>query len=91
MKMVETSLDTVKVFDTLVNGKRGKLHFDVMTTDEATALRLAKQHLATIGEADATVTAKECQFCHSEPLVFFSVEQQRQIKEQGGFIVNLPA
>jgi heterodisulfide reductase subunit B len=91
MKMVETSLDTVKVFDTLVNGKRGKLHFDVMTTDEATALRLAKQHLVTIGEADATVTAKECQFCHSEPLVFFSVEQQRQIKEQGGFIVNLPA
>jgi heterodisulfide reductase subunit B len=91
MKMVETSLDTVKVFDTLVNGKRGKLHFDVMTTDEATALRLAKQHLATIGEADATVTAKECQLCHSEPLVFFSVEQQRQIKEQGGFIVNLPA
>jgi heterodisulfide reductase subunit B len=81
----------VKVFDTLVNGKRGKLHFDVMTTDEATALRLAKQHLVTIGEADATVTAKECQFCHSEPLVFFSVEQQRQIKEQGGFIVNLPA
>jgi heterodisulfide reductase subunit B len=91
MKMVETSLDTVKVFDTLVNGKRGKLHFDVMTTDEATALRLAKQHLVTIGEADATVAAKECQFCHSEPLVFFSVEQQRQIKEQGGFIVNLPA
>jgi hypothetical protein len=49
------------------------------------------QPFATIGEADATVTAKECQFCHSEPLVFFSVEQQRQIKEQGGFIVNLPA
>jgi heterodisulfide reductase subunit B len=91
MKMVETSLDTVKVFDTWVNGKQGRLHFDVMTTDEATALRLAKQHLVTIGEADATVTAKECQFCHSEPLVFFSVEQQRQIKEQGGFIVNLPA
>ena len=89
--MAETSLDTVKVFDTWVNGKQGKLHFDVMTTDEATALRLAKQHLATIGEADATVTAKECQFCHSEPLVFFSVEQQRQLKEHGGFIVNLSA
>ena len=78
--MAETSLDTVKVFDTWVNGQHGKLHFDVTAMDEATALRLAKQHLATIGEADIAVTAKECQFCHSEPLVFFSVEQQRQSK-----------
>jgi hypothetical protein len=60
MTMAETSLDTVKVFDTWVNGKQGKLHFDVMATDETTALRLAKQHLATIGEADTAVTAKEC-------------------------------
>lgn len=89
--MAETSIDTVKVFDTWVNGKQGKLHFDVMTTDEATALALAKQYLETIGEADATVTTKECQFCHSEPVVFFSAEQQRQLKERGGFIVNLPA
>lgn len=43
--MTETSTDTVKVFDTWVNGKQGRLHFDVMTTDEATALKLAKQHL----------------------------------------------
>ena len=43
--MAETSLDTVKVFDTWVNGKQGKLHFDVMTTDEATALRLAKHNI----------------------------------------------
>jgi len=89
--MTETSLDTVKVFDTWVKGKQGTIHFDVMTTDEATALALAKQHLATIGEADATVTTNECQFCHSEPIVFFSAEQQRQLKEHGGFIVSLPA
>ena len=37
--MAETPIDTVKVFDTWVTGKRGKLHFDVMTTDEATALQ----------------------------------------------------
>ncbi len=83
--------DTVKVFDTWVNGKNGKIHFDVMTTDQDTALRLAQQYLVTIGEAVAQVTVKECQFCHSEPLVFFSVEQQRQFREQGGFIVELPA
>lgn len=88
--MAETSTDTVKVFDTWVNGKQGRLHFDVMTTDEATALKLAKQHLENIGEAGASVTTKECQFCHSEPLAFFSVEQQRQLKLHGGFIVNLP-
>jgi hypothetical protein len=89
--MAETSTDTVKVFDTWVNGKQGRLHFDVMTTDEATALTLAKQYLENIGEAAALVTTKKCQFCHSEPLAFFSPEQQRQLKEHGGFIVTLPA
>ncbi|MER3425247.1 MAG: DUF2024 domain-containing protein [Nitrospiraceae bacterium] len=83
--------DTVKVFDTWVQGKQGTLHFDVMTTDQETALRLAKDYLASIGEAEATITTEECQFCHSEPLVFFSAEQQRQFNERGGFIVKLPA
>lgn len=89
--MTDAPIDTVKVFDTWVTGKRGTLHFDVMTTDEATALKLAKRHLESIGETDAAVTTNECQFCHSEPVVFFSVEQQRQLKEHGGFIVQLPA
>lgn len=89
--MTETSADTVKVFDTWVNGKQGRLHFDVMTTDEVTALKLAKQHLDSIGEVGASITTKECQFCHSEPLAFFSAEQQQQLKEHGGFIVSLPA
>ena len=88
--MADTPIDTVKVFDTWVTGKQGRLHFDVMSTDEATALKLAKQHLQSLGETDAAVTTKECQFCHSEPVVFFSVEQQRQLREHGGFIVNLP-
>ncbi|HXX75559.1 MAG TPA: DUF2024 family protein [Nitrospiraceae bacterium] len=89
--MADARSDTVHVYDTWVKGKKGLLHFDVMTTDEATALTLAKQYLASIGEADVPVTLKECQFCHSEPLVMFSAEQQRQFREQGGFIVSLPA
>lgn len=89
--MAKPTADTVKVFDTWVNGKRGRLHFDVMTTDEETALRLAKEYLSKIGEPDATITARECQFCHNEPLVMFSAEQQKQFAEQGGFIVVLPA
>ncbi len=83
--------DTVKVFDTWINGNKGTIHFDVMTTDQDTALRLARQYLVSIGEPTAQVTVKECQFCHNEPLVFFSAEQQRQFREQGGFILELPA
>jgi hypothetical protein len=83
--------DTVHVYDTWVRGKKGLLHFDVMTMDEATALKLAQQYLNGLGEHDVTVTLKECQFCHSEPLVMFSAEQQKQFKEHGGFILPLPA
>ena len=88
--MERPSPDTVHVFDIWVDGKREKLHFDVMTTDEATALRLAKEYLVSIGEPDATITTEECQFCHSEPLVFFSAQQQREFRERGGFILPLP-
>lgn len=83
-------MDIVHVYDTWVKGKKGKLHFDVMTTQEK-ALTLAKKHLVEIGEPDAVITLKECQFCHSEPLVMFSEAQQKQFREQGGFIITLPA
>ena len=83
--------DTVHVYDTWVRGKTGLLHFDVITTNEATALTLAKRYLQSLGESEATVTLKECQFCHSEPLVMFSAERQEQFKEHGGFILPLPA
>ena len=83
--------DTVHVYDTWVKGRNGTIHFDVMTTDEATALKLARSYLASIGEAGATNTTKECQFCHSDPLVMFTSEQQKQFREQGGFILPLPA
>jgi heterodisulfide reductase subunit B len=82
--------DTVHVYDTWVRGGKGTLHFDVMTSDQDTALKLAKQYLANIGEGEAVITVNECRFCHSEPLVFFSADQQKQFREQGGFIVNLP-
>ena len=83
--------DTIRVYDTWVIGQKGRIHFDVMTTDEATALKLAKEYLVSIGEPDATITTKECQFCHSEPLFLFSADQQKEVKEKGGFIVPMPA
>lgn len=85
------SSDTVHVFDTWVDGARGKIHFDVMTTDQETALHLANAYLAGIGEPTAEITVKECRFCHMEPRVFFSAAQQRQFRERGGFILELPA
>ena len=84
-------MDTVRVYDTWVHGKKGRLDFDVMTTDEEKAIALANQYLAGSGESSASVTLKECQFCHTEPLAMFSEAQQRQFREQGGFIVTLPA
>lgn len=89
--MADRQADTVHVFDTRVRGRTGLLHFDVMTTDEATALKLAARYLDGLGERDVTVTLEECRFCHSEPLVMFSAEQQKQFREQGGFILPLPA
>lgn len=89
--MAGVQSDTVHVYDTRVKGRKGLLHFDVMTTDETTALNLAKRYLDSLGEQDVTVTLKECQFCHSEPLVMFSVEQQKQFREEGGFILPLSA
>lgn len=85
------SSDTIHVYDTWVTGRKDRTHFDVMTTDETTALKLAKEYLASIGEPDVPVTINECRFGHSEPLVMFSSEQQTQVREKGGFIVPVPA
>lgn len=84
-------MDTVKVFDTRVKAPSQTLHFDVMTRDEATALRLANEYVAIRGLAAVSVTAQECRFCHAEPLIMFSDQQQREFHELGGFIVPLSA
>jgi hypothetical protein len=80
---------TIRVFDTqvIVPGKR--VHFDVMTTDQATAIRLAKEYLAELGYPNTAVTARECQFCHPEPLALFTAQQQKEFFEKGGFIVPI--
>ena len=82
-------MDTVKVFDTWVKASGRMLHFDVMTSDEGTALRLANEYVASQGHTATSVTAQECRFCHAEPLVLFTEHQQRQFHESGGFIVPL--
>lgn len=82
-------MDTVKVFDTWVKASGRMLHFDVMTTDEATALKLANDYVASQGHTAVSVTARECRYCHAEPLAMFDEHQQRQFMKEGGFIVPL--
>jgi len=88
---MEVLMSTVRVFDTWVKASGRMLHFDVMTNDEATALRLANEYVASQGHTAVSVTAQECRFCHAEPLVMFSEHQQRLFHESGGFIVPLTA
>lgn len=84
-------MDTVKVFDTWVESNGKMLHFDVMTIDEATALKLAHAYVASLGYQAVVVTAEECQFCHQEPLVMFTEQQKQDFRTTGGFIVPLQA
>ena len=84
-------MHTVHVFDTWVTTSDHTLHFDVMTADHATALRLANAYVAAQGHTTVSVTAEECRFCHAEPLDLFSEQQQREFREAGGFIVPLSA
>lgn len=85
----ESGMDVLKVFDTWVEVPGKTLHFDVMTGDETTALRLANEYMAAQGYEAVAVTAEECRFCHQEPLVMFTEQQQTEFRRSGGFIVPL--
>ena len=55
----------IHVYDTYVEAKDGRImHFDVYSgvRDDAKAVEQAKQWLEEIGEGDAVITSKECQF-----------------------------
>lgn len=84
-------MDSVKVFDTWVEAGEKMLHFDVMTTNESTAVKLANEYVIALGHTAVKVTAQECRFCHEEPLVMFTDKQQSDFSKTGGFIVPLPA
>ncbi|GDX60733.1 MAG: DUF2024 family protein [Nitrosospira sp.] len=59
----------IHVYDTYVKAQDGHtMHFDVFTEvkDDQKAVEYAKQWLISIGETDATISSKECKFCHSQ-------------------------
>ena len=79
----------VYVYDTYVEAKDGRtMHFDVFSgvRDDAKAVEQAKQWLEEIGEGDAVITSKECQFCHSQGA---PPQVENEIKEKGFYIYKM--
>lgn len=79
----------IHVYDTYVKAKDGHImHFDVFTAvkDDQKAVDYAKEWLASIDEADATVTSKECSFCHSQSAPPNVVEE---IEKNGYYIYKM--
>ncbi|WP_349431261.1 DUF2024 family protein [Methylomarinum sp. Ch1-1] len=79
----------IHVYDTYVKAGDGHImHFDVFTAekDDQKAILHAKKWLASIGEAKAEVSSKECQFCHSQQAPDDVLDS---IKQQGYFIYQL--
>ncbi len=77
------------VFDTYAKTAQGRImHFDVVMDekDQTKALHYAKEWLASIGFADATVTQENCMFCHSAEA---PPELKAQIDRQGYGIYKL--
>lgn len=60
----------IHVFDTYIKSKDGKtMHFDIITSgkkDLKQALEYGRKWLESIGEGNAKLTGKECEFCHSQ-------------------------
>lgn len=79
----------IHVYDTYVKARDNHvMHFDVFTAhkDGEQAIQYAKQWLASIGEADAMVSSKECRFCHSQHAPADVIDS---INRQGYFIYKM--
>ena len=77
------------VFDTYVKSKQGHtMHFDVVTdeSDVNKAILFAKEWLSSVGEENATVSTKECRFCHTESV---PDDVEIEIMTNGYFISKL--
>ncbi|BBJ24116.1 DUF2024 family protein [Candidatus Nitrotoga sp. AM1P] len=79
----------IHVYDTYVKAKDGHtMHFDVFTAvkDDQKAIEFAKEWLVSIGEGDAIITSKECNFCHTQSASSNVVEA---INKDGYFIYKM--
>lgn len=81
----------VAVWDTYVTKKNGRLmHFDILAPDDITDIEkihsYGKEYLATKGQGDSALTAKECNFCHIDKA---TPEIETAINEKGYFIIEM--
>ena len=83
----------IAVFDTWVRRPDGRaMHFDILVTNEpahrdpAVVLAHGRRYLAGKGLPPASLEARECRFCHTEPA---SPAQAAQIARDGFGVVEL--
>ncbi len=79
----------IHVYDTYVKAKDGRtMHFDVFTAvkDDQKAIESAKEWLTSIGEGEALITSKECNFCHIQSASSNVIEA---INKDGYFIYKM--
>lgn len=80
----------ISVFDTYVKAKDGHtMHFDVYAKETEkieNALKFAKEWLKSIGEEKATVTQRECRFCHTQAT---TKEIENEIEKKGYYIYKM--
>ena len=77
------------VYDTYVKAKDGhEMHFDVITgkKDHAKAIAYGKEWLKSIGQKNAVMTSKECEYCHSQDA---SLTAAKAIREKGYYIFEM--
>ena len=81
----------VAVWDTYVTKSDGSImHFDILAPDGVIDLEsiygFGKEYLNRKQEGDASIIAKECNFCHIEKA---TSEMESAIREKGYYIIEM--
>ncbi len=79
----------IEIHDTYVDGKKGRMHFDVAVPKgkgNAFAVESGKKWLESIDEKDAKITSKECEFCHTQEL---NEKYTDEMKKNGYAIIKM--
>lgn len=79
----------LQVFDTWIEGSKGKIHIDILMPEGKSvddAIASGKEFLKSISEENATLTTKECGFCH---IASATSEQEKDVNEKGYSIIKM--
>ncbi len=79
----------MKVYDTHVDGSKGRLHFDVCIPEDKGddfAVESGQKYLDSIDEGSSKMTTNECIYCHIQNP---TPDQDEAIKKDGYFIIKM--